>query len=92
MDVAKYRIIQRNHCLFKAKDTKGQWTIRWIIHRLRFTNFSKPSHSEPHMAKVTCFSAVLNGKTKYRRIRQYLRIRADTHFFHTGYGWFPHYR
>lgn len=48
--------------------------------------------SEPHMAKVTCFSAVLNGKTKYRRIRQYLRIRADTHFFHTGYGWFPHYR
>ena len=26
--------------------------------------------SEPHMAKVTCFSAVLNGKTKYRRIRQ----------------------
>jgi hypothetical protein len=31
---------------------------------------SKPSHSEPHMAKVTCFSAVLNGKTKYRRIRQ----------------------
>lgn len=23
MDVAKYRIIQRNHCLFKAKDTKG---------------------------------------------------------------------
>jgi hypothetical protein len=78
MDVAKYRIIQRNHCLFKAKDTKGQWTIRWI--------------SEPHMAKVMCFSAVLNGKTKYRRIRQYLRIRADTHFFHTGYGWFPHYR
>ena len=49
-------------------------------------------HREPHMAKVTCFSAVLNGKTKYRRIRQYLRIRADTHFFHTGYGWFPHYR
>lgn len=44
MDVAKYRIIQRNHCLFKAKDTKGQWTIRWIIHRLRFTNFPKPSH------------------------------------------------
>ena len=27
-------------------------------------------HREPHMAKVTCFSAVLNGKTKYRRIRQ----------------------
>ena len=26
--------------------------------------------SEPHMAKVTCFSTVLNGKTKYRRIRQ----------------------
>ena len=26
--------------------------------------------SEPHMAKVTCFSAVLNGKTKYWRIRQ----------------------
>ena len=26
--------------------------------------------SEPHMAKVTCFSAVLNGKTKYRRMRQ----------------------
>jgi len=25
---------------------------------------------EPHMAEVTCFSAVLNGKTKYRRIRQ----------------------
>ena len=25
---------------------------------------------EPHMAKATCFSAVLNGKTKYRRIRQ----------------------
>ena len=25
---------------------------------------------EPHMAKVACFSAVLNGKTKYRRIRQ----------------------
>ena len=48
--------------------------------------------SEPHMAKVTCFSAVLNGKTKYRRIRQYLRIRADTHFSHAGYGWFPHYR
>lgn len=23
MDVAKYRIMQRNHCLFKAKDTKG---------------------------------------------------------------------
>ena len=23
---------------------------------------------EPHMVKVTCFSAVLNGKTKYRRI------------------------
>ena len=26
--------------------------------------------SEPPMANVTCFSAVLNGKTKYRRIRQ----------------------
>ncbi len=26
--------------------------------------------SEPYMTKVTCFSAVLNGKTKYRRIRQ----------------------
>ena len=25
---------------------------------------------EPHMAKVTCFSAALSGKTKYRRIRQ----------------------
>ena len=24
---------------------------------------------EPHMAKVTCFSAALSGKTKYRRIR-----------------------
>ena len=23
-----------------------------------------------HMAKVTCFSAALSGKTKYRRIRQ----------------------
>ena len=29
--------------------------------------------SEPHMAKVTCFSAVLNGKTGYRRIRLKLR-------------------
>ena len=29
--------------------------------------------SEPHMAKVTCFSAVLNGKTKYWRIRLKLR-------------------
>ena len=25
--------------------------------------------SEPHMTKVTCFSAALSGKTKYRRIR-----------------------
>ncbi|MEQ3217335.1 hypothetical protein AAA088_15075, partial [Hominifimenecus microfluidus] len=24
---------------------------------------------EPHMTKVTCFSAALSGKTKYRRIR-----------------------
>ena len=31
---------------------------------------SLPENCEPHMAKVTCFSAVLNGKTKYRRIRQ----------------------
>lgn len=23
MEVAKYRIMQRNHCLFKAKDIKG---------------------------------------------------------------------
>ena len=29
--------------------------------------------SEPHMTKVTCFSAVLNGKTGYRRIRLKLR-------------------
>ena len=25
--------------------------------------------SEPHMTKVTCFSAALRSKTKYRRIR-----------------------
>lgn len=27
-----------NQCLFKAKDTKGQWAIRWIIHRLPLLN------------------------------------------------------
>ena len=26
-------------------------------------------HCEPHMTKVTCFSAALSGKTLYRRIR-----------------------
>ena len=31
------------------------------------------SKCEPHMTKATCFSAVLNGKTGYRRIRLKLR-------------------
>ena len=40
-----------------------------IVTDLRKTS-EEYAESEPHMAKVTCFSAVLNGKTKYRRIRQ----------------------
>ena len=37
----------------------------------KYKNYNIFVHGgEPHMAKVTCFSAVLNGKTKYRRIRQ----------------------
>ena len=44
---------------------------------------------EPHMTKVTCFSAVLNGKTGYRRIRLKLRTCADMRILHAGYGWVP---
>ena len=42
--------------------------------------------SEPHIAKVTCFSAVLNGRSQadIRNPLRYLLI--------TEYGWFPHYR
>ena len=35
--------------------------------------YNRPVPCEPHMTKVTCFSAVLNGKTGYRRIRLKLR-------------------
>ena len=36
-------------------------------------NNVRAGRTEPHMAKATCFSAVLNGKTGYRRIRLKLR-------------------
>lgn len=40
---------------------------QWL--KLAARSSSLEEFGEPHMTKVTCFSAALSSKTKYRRIR-----------------------
>ena len=57
-------------CFYKKAEHISRYSTTFLFH-IEYVSFI--SFCEPHMTKVTCFSAVLNGKTGYRRIRLKLR-------------------